>query len=432
MTKQNQIRPKESNGHSGVHRWLSLLVLIMAGETIFFLPFVLARIFRPTMLEVFGLTNFELGTAFSLYGIVGMVAYLPGGPVADVFSPRKLLATALITTAAGGLLLAAIPSLFSLKLLYAYWGFTTIALFWAALMRMTREWGGEMKQGAAFGLLDGGRGLLTAVIGSVLVAVYATLIPEDVASATLEQRTVAFRQIILILAAMTCGTAVLVWFSLPSSAPQGKSKSSNFNLEGVLHVFKMPTVWLQAFIIICAYVGFKATDDFSLYASDVLKLDEVEAAKMGTVSLWMRPIAAIAAGYLADRFSAGLMTVVSFTLLAVGSLVLGCDFIHAGMVGVFLMTVICASLGIFALRGLYYAIMKEGNVPVVFTGSTVGLVSVVGYTPDVFMGPVMGYLLDRSPGPIGHQHVFLVVFGFAIAGLAGSLVFRHLTYQKQA
>ena len=194
----------------------------------------------------------------------------------------------------------------------------------------------------------------------------------------------------------------------------------------------MPTVWLQAFIIICAYVGFKATDDFSLYASDVLKLNEVESAQAGTVSLWVRPIAAIGAGYLADRSSAGWMTVVSFALLAVGSLILGCDLIQSGMLGVFLLTIICASLGIFALRGLYYAIMKEGKVPLAFTGSAVGLVSVVGYTPDIFMGPLMGHLLDSSPGPLGHQQVFLVVFGFALAGLAGSILFRYLAREKSS
>lgn len=159
---------EESSRQPGLRRLLGPLILITAGGTIFFLPFVLARIFRPTLLEVSGLTNFELGTAFSLYGVVAMVAYLPGGPLADAFSPRKLLATALFTTAAGGLVLAVIPSLSSLKLLYAYWGFTSIALFWAALMRATREWGGEMKQGAAFGLLDGGRGLLAAVTGPVM------------------------------------------------------------------------------------------------------------------------------------------------------------------------------------------------------------------------------------------------------------------------
>ena len=297
-------------------------------------------------------------------------------------------------------------------------------------MRATREWGGDIAQGAAFGLLEGGRGLLTAVIGSLMVAIYATLIPEDVLSATLEQRTEALRQIILLLGGMTCATAGLVWVTLPRRRRRSQPLSSIFNFRGVVHVIKMKVVWLQAFIILCAYVGFKATDDFSLYASDVLMLNEVEAAKVGTVSLWIRPIAAIAAGYLADRTSAGLMTTMSFALLAAGSLTLGCDIIQSGMNGFYLLTIICASLGIFSLRGLYYAIMKEGAIPLTFTGSAVGLVSVAGYTPDIFMGIVIGHLLDSSPGPLGHQHVFLVVFGFALMGLAGSMLFCHLTRQK--
>jgi hypothetical protein len=75
--------------------------------------------------------------------------------------------------------------------------------------------------------------------------------------------------------------------------------------------------------------------------------------------------------------------------------------------------------------------MKEGDVPVAFTGSAVGLVSVLGYTPDVFMGPMMGYLLVSSPGPLGHQHVFLMVFGFAIIGLGASMLFSHITRKKR-
>lgn len=409
--------------------WLSLVALIVAGETIFFLPFVLARVFRPTLLEVFDLTNLQLGTAFSLYGVVAMVAYLPGGPIADAFSPRKLIAIALVSTGAGGLVMAADPSQATLNLLYAYWGFTTIALFWAALMRATREWGGEMRQGAAFGWLDGGRGLLTAVIGTLMVALYAAMIPEDVESATLGQRSEALRRIILVMAGMTCAAALLACCVLPHRNAPSRSRAERFDQRGVWHVLQMPTVWLQSLIIICAYVGFKATDDFSLYAKDVLQLDEVKAAQAGTVSLWVRPVAAIAAGYLADRCGAGRMTVLSFVLLALGSLILGTGLIEPGMLWIYLTTIICASLGIFALRGLYYAVMQEGGVPVAFTGSAVGLVSVVGYTPDVFMGPLMGSLLDRSPGPVGHQQVFLVVFGFAVVGLVSSVVFCRLARQ---
>ncbi len=83
-----------------------------------------------------------------------------------------------------------------------------------------------------------------------------------------------------------------------------------------------------------------------------------------------------------------------------------------------------AGVATFALRGLYFALFEEARVPVAFTGSAVGLVSVIGYTPDVFAGPMMGYLLDRSPGALGHQHVFALVAAFATAGLVAALLFE--------
>jgi nitrate/nitrite transporter NarK len=190
-------------------------------------------------------------------------------------------------------------------------------------------------------------------------------------------------------------------------------------------------VWLQAFIIICAYVGYKATDDFSLYAKEVLQLNEVEAARVGTYSLWMRPLAAIAAGFLADRFGSGKMTIVSFALLTAGSAALASDILTASMYVPYIATMVCASLGIFALRGLYYAIMEEGQVPLAYTGSAVGLVSVIGYTPDVFMGPLMGHLLDSAPGATGHRHVFLVVMAFSVAGLIASVLFVRLSSSSE-
>jgi MFS family permease len=412
-------------------RVLALLALIVAGESIFFLPFVLPRIFRPTILEVFGLTNYELGTAFAVYGVVAMVAYALGGPLADYFCPRKLLMAALVSTSLGGVLLWQLPSFATLKTLYAYWGFTTIALFWAALIRETRQWGGKLAQGSAFGLLDGGRGLLTAFTGSVVVALYASLLPNEVESASLEVRARALQQVIFILAGITCFAAILIFLLLPKRIEQELSGIPGWSLGGTWAIAKMPTVWVQAIIVICAYVGFKATDDFSLYAKEVLQVDEVEAARVGTYSLWTRPLGAVAAGFLADRFGAGKMTVISFVLLIAGSSVLASSILTASMYVPYIVTIVCASLGIFALRGLYYAIMKEGRVPLSYTGSAVGLVSVIGYTPDVFMGPLMGHLLDDAPGATGHRLVFLVVMAFSIVGFIASIVFVKLSHSHE-
>ena len=164
-----------------------MIALIVAGEAVFFLPFVLARVFRPTLLDVFGLTNVELGAAFFFYGVVAMLAYFPGGPLADRFAPRKLMAFALAATAVGGVAMASIPSLVVLKFLYGFWGVTTILLFWSPLIRATRHWAGGRLPGRAFGFLDGGRGLVAASVGSIAVAVFGALLPVDVESAAPEE-----------------------------------------------------------------------------------------------------------------------------------------------------------------------------------------------------------------------------------------------------
>jgi MFS family permease len=405
-----------------------MLSLIMAGEAIFFLPFILARVFRPTLLLVFDINNYELGLAFSAYGVVAMVAYFLGGPLADRFSAKYLLPLAMVSTAAGGLVFATIPSLGVLKLLYAFWGLTTILLFWAALMRATRAWGGESAPGRAFGWLDGGRGLMAALIGTVGVAVFAQVMPPEGAAISLAQRSEALKQVILLTTGIVFGVAVLVWAVLPRQ--QAGPASTGWSLADLKRVLRLPTVWLQAVIIVCAYVGYKGTDDFSLYAQDVLGLDEVNAAQVGTISLWVRPFAAVLAGLLADRVGVSRMMLVSFALLMAGSVVLSAGWLHSGLFAVFFFTLVGTSAGVHALRGLYFAVMQEARVPMAITGTAVGLVSVLGYTPDVFFGPLMGWLLDRTPGPVGHQQVFAVVGGFASLGLLATLAFRRLALRN--
>ncbi len=411
----------------GLRRGLTIFALISAGEAVFLLPFVLARVFRPTFLDVFGITNLQLGTAFSVYGIVAMAAYFAGGPLADRFSARRLMTAALVATGLGGLVLARIPSLGVLTLLFAFWGMTTILLFWAALIRATREWGGRTRQGQAYGFLDGGRGLLAALLASVTVAVFAALLPADVGSATAAERDAAFGQIIWIFTGLTLAIALLVWIVVPDTDARDASGSRpRLTLEGVRGASRMPTVRLQALIVVCAYVGYKATDDFSLFARDALGYDVVVAAGIGTLSFWVRPFAAVAAGLLGDRIDSSRVIVWGFGLLTVGSVAIATGALTPGVRWSLVATIVTTSLGIYALRGVYFALLGEGAVPLAFTGSAVGVVSVIGYTPDVFMGPLMGYLIDRSPGAAGHQHVFAAVACFGVVGFVATLAFRRI------
>ena len=351
-----------------------------------------------------------------------MASYLAGGPLADRFSARNLLVAALLATSLGGVVMAAIPSIGVLTLLYGFWGLTTILLFWGALIKTTRELG-SVHQGRTFGLLDGGRGLFAAVMSSVSVMVFAALLPADVETATLAQRGQALAVIIQGFSGICVLSAALVWFFVPPTPRTDTLAGTGVTLRCLQQVMAMRTVWCHAVIVLCAYVAYKSTDDFSLYTRDAFGYNEVEAATIGTISFWVRPVAAIGAGLLADRFSGTIMLVWSFVVVMLGSGAIAAGMIVPGLPWLLLATIAGTSAGIYGLRGLYFAIFGEANVPLIQTGTAVGVVSFVGFTPDIFMGPLMGWLIDSSPGAAGHQHVFGVVAGFAFIGLIATALF---------
>ena len=110
--------------------------------------------------------------------------------------------------------------------------------------------------------------------------------------------------------------------------------------------------------------------------------------------------------------------------MAVCSLIVATTAGIAGIGAFLIVMLLGAGAFTYALRGVYFAVFDEGRVPVAVTGTAVGLVSVVGYTPDIFMGPLMGALLDGSPGITGHQHLFYVLTGFSVVGLLATFAFR--------
>ncbi|MBV1922428.1 MAG: MFS transporter [Flavobacteriaceae bacterium] len=408
-----------------------LLLLILAGEAVFILPFVLTRVFRPTVLEVFNLSNLELGTAQSIYGIVAVFAYLFGGPLADRYQPRKLIALALWATALGGIVYGTFPSLFILKILYGYWGFTTIFLLWAAMIKATRIWGGETSQGKAFGFLDGGRGLVGALFGLLGVFIFSLFITEAIESATFTERQNAFKYVIWITSTIVALIGVLAWFYLKTNADDKQTILEKITLQDIKKVLNIPSVWLLMIIILCAYVGYKTTGVFSQYAKEIMLYDDVSSAKVGTFLLFIRPIVGVGIGFLADKTRVTFWLVISFILSSFGALLFATGSVNPNTASLFFLSILITATGIYAARALYFAAMKEGKIPLTLTGTAVGLISLIGYTPDIFTGLSIGYLLDNSPGKLGHQHVFLMLSIFSFIGLIASFIFFKISKNKR-
>ena len=379
-------------------------------------------------MDVFNLTNVELGSLFSVYGSVAFFSYIFGGTFADKFLPRKLIATSLILTSLGGFVLMYYPSFMILQILYGYWGFTTVFLFWGAMIKGTRIWGGSQNQGQAFGFLDGGRGLTAALMGSVGVFIFSFFLPEDVISSSIKERQDAFQSVILFSSIMVALIGVLVYFFMKTKTEKGVFQSDNtHSLNNILAVLKLETVWLLMIIILCAYFGYKVTDIYSLYASDVMGYDEVNSANIGSLQLYLRPIACFAIGFLADKTNGISWIIKGFFVMLAGSILFASGILVADQYILFFISLIILALGTYAIRALYFAILKEGDISLALTGTAVGVISLSGYTPDIFAGPLMGYFLDKFPGVEGHQYVYAFLGLFSIIGLIASSRFARIT-----
>ena len=392
-----------------------MATLIFAGEIIFGLPFHTARFFRPTLLEAFNFTNTQLGDVFAVYGITAMLAYFPGGMLADRFSARTLLTVSLVATSAGGIYMATYPGALGMALSYGYWGVTTILLFWAALIRATREWGGTTSQGRAFGVLEGGRGIAAALFATLGVAMLAWRFPDAAALVSDDERRAAFRAVIFLYSFAALVTAVFTWLLIPPAKHVGDTSSSLWKGAGA--VVKQPLVWAQAAIIICAYCAYKGLDNYSLYAVQVLGMDEVAGAQLSAYGAYIRPIAAITAGILADRWLASKVIGVSFFVLLLSYAMLSFALPDGPGLSVIYANIFVSFFAVFALRGVYYALLEENKTPTYFTGAATGMVSFVGYTPEIFFAPITGRILDANPGVVGHQNYFLFLAGVMLLGL---------------
>jgi nitrate/nitrite transporter NarK len=416
-------------------RWRSFVTmfcLVFLGEAIFSLPFHVTRFFRPTVLDVFGCTNFELGVMFSAYGWTGMIAYFPGGAIADRFSARRLMTVAALSTALGGLYMATIPSVTGMTLLYGYWGITSILLFWAAMIRATREWGGSSDQGRAFGILDGGRGLVAAGVASITVYFFSTYLPEDPNLASAVQRKDGIEFVILVYTALTVVAGLMVWFFVPESKTKVITSSEpKIGWSSIKGVLLLPSVWLIALIVICAYCGYKGMDNYALFAVDAYEMNEVEGAQLSTWAAWIRPFAAVGVGLFADKISSKKATSLCFIALVISYALFTWIQPTPTKLTILYITVFISAVAIYGLRGVYFALLEEASIPAKVTGTAVGAISFIGYTPDIFIMPIAGWLIDRSPGATGHQQFFGLMMGVSLLGLGAVLMLGRLTSARQ-
>ena len=121
-----------------------------------------------------------------------------------------------------------------------------------------------------FGVLEGDRGLMASLFATFgLLLLSHTLISGTTS-------TLALQQGILFYSAATLFAAILIRWLLPSD-PTTKTTRPQWR-----QLFAEPSAWLQAVEVICAYGGYKALDNYGIYAVKILGMNQLEATSLTT------------------------------------------------------------------------------------------------------------------------------------------------------
>jgi predicted MFS family arabinose efflux permease len=406
-------------------RWLVMTCLCLSGGIIYLLPF-LREVYYIPLQKALHLSNTQLGVLMSVFGITALLTYFPGGWLADRFSPRKLMTLSLALTGMAGLYFATFPSYRMAVFVHAFWGVTTSLTFWSAMIKATRNWAPSTQQGRAFGILESGRGIAEAASSTLFLRlVFVRLGSGDH----------ALSRVIIVFSLVNILLGIMAWLVISDSVRTDAERDQareKIGFGDVLQVLRMPVVWLISAVILTAYCAYWGSYYFTPYATDVFLMSVVFGGAIGVGKMWLKPLSALGAGFLADKIGVSKTVAWSFGILILSFGVFIFSPGNPRLVLILIINTIIASIAIFALRGIYFALLEEGGIPLVVTGTAAGVVSVIGFTPDIFMPMLGGVLLDRFPGGGGYRYLFAVIVGLCVFGLVASLVIRQKYGQRKA
>lgn len=385
-----------------------LVILTVAGSLIYGLPYFRSY-FYDAYLEAYNLTNTQMGTFGSIFGILGAVSYLFGGVVADMIPPRKIMSVSLILTGAAGLLHLMHPNYSMLLVIYLIWGFTSLFAFWPALLKGLRGLGAENEQSKAFGFMEGGRGILNALHLAITLAIFNFFSKTASELAGLNGVIIFYSVVVILL-------GVLV-FLFMKDGDDGK-KAERLNLQQVAAVFKMPAVWILSLILCCTYTMNMSFFYFTPYATSSFGITATAAAMVTMMAQYIRPVASMGGGIIADRAGRSKMMFIGFFFMCVCTFAIA--LFNNMSVPFFIGICVVLYFAMYLNYGVVLSLMEEGGIPAEVAGTASGVICTLGYLPEVICPTLAGHVLDTYT-ELGYKYYFVGVAVVMIIGI-GALI----------
>jgi len=397
--------------------YLQVIMLALAASVIYSAPY-LRQLFKTSLLDAFSLTEMQLGNLSSTYAIWSIICYLPGGWLADRVAPKKLVVVSLFASAATYAWYATIPGYAELVIIHALWGVIGVGILWAAMFKHIRLLAGGDEQGRMFGALEGARGLFEAILLTVATFVFTLF----------ATRQLGMINVIIIYTVLSAAIGVLMMFMKTTTGKGSNITSDPVHMADVFLILKQPTVWLLCIILTAVYHLFWATIEFPSFAETAgFGMPLAAATALGATKLWMRPFGGVLGGMIGDRITNVRLMIWLFAAGIVSCLYLALMSTTPEMRWTLWVFIFPFGLLVYAARGIFWALLYDCPLPARVLGTSIGFVSIMGYSSDAYIPQVAAYLHGTYDTGPAYQLFFAYVAAASVIGLIASWILGRMT-----
>lgn len=397
--------------NSKIRKYLTVVVLGLAGGSIYFLPYV-KYIFYDAQLAAMNISNTQSGILLTMYTVGNMILYIPGGIIADKVSPKKALIVSLLSTSVLAYIYAFTMNFQVAIFIWLGLSFSTAFVFWSSLMKAVRIIGTEEEQGFMYGLYYACNGITAALTNTLALNIYKT------AGGDMET---GFFRAVLSGGSIAIVAAILLFFLMnakeeSSASGEGEPK---FRMQDVGKLVKNPVVWIVSLTILCGYGYYTSISYFNPYLTEVVGVSPESSGFISIVRNYLLLLLAPVGGIIADKIfkSTCKWLTTSFLILAV---LFGAVMILPSDISPMAASLYTLIPGAFAMMmyGVVFSTVSEAGIPRAMTGTVIGIASIIGYLPDSIYSVLFGSWLDKFGGA-GYNYIFSFL---AVSGVVGAIL----------
>lgn len=362
--------------------------------------------FYNVMQVALELSDVQLGKIWSVFGIVGMISYVGGGYFTDRFSPKKIITVALVISAVLHLYVSFVPSYPVILIISALMGISTVFAFFPASSKVLSFLGEDHNSGTVFGLyyaLEGVGGMLINLTGTRMYMITGN-----------ELQT--FALVVRLFALLNLLGAIGAYVGL-SGIETSEIKGNVVSFKQLKYVFSQKKVWLIALITMCNYWLYCSLTYVTPYLTDLFKVSEDKAMLCGIIRVNVLALfAGLLFGRLADKKRSALDVIkIIMPLECLCSALILINQITVKSVLAAIILTMAFAFGTTGVKVISIVLISESDFPLIMTGTIIGVVSFIGYSPDAFLYPIAGSLME------GHEmqgYFYLFLISSIIAGIA--------------